>query len=378
MDDFSVIDIKKTNYSNIFHLLYNSKKRQIKISKQDIAYKLNLSLPTVTQNIRALISQDLIIEEGKFSSKGGRKAIAYSLNSSAKIALGVEISKQEVKIVSLDLLGNVTLQETKRLAFQYSDTYFECLADFIKSYIHNRNLDKSRILGIGLGIQGLISHDGRTVLYGKILNCTGLDIKAIAKYLDFPCRFVHDAECVATAEQWVEPEIKEAIILSVGEHLGGALIMNGQPYNGANGRSGTIEHTILNPSGPECYCGKKGCVEVYCSLNALALQYGSTMEEFINCLRNGDKRANQIWYAFMDSLAMAINNFHMFLDNQVIIGGDILNFITKEDLLHINQLVKDKSAFPDENKFISLGKLTNDAVAIGAALPLIKEYIDTL
>jgi len=76
---------------------------------------------------------------------------------------------------------------------------------------------------------------------------------------------------------------------------------------------------------------EKGCAEVYCSLNALAFH------------RRG-----------------------------------ILHFITKQDLMHINQLVKEKSAFPDENKFISLGKLTGDAIAIGAAIPLIKEFIGSL
>lgn len=378
MESFTVIDVKKTNFSNIFQLLYTSEKEENKLSRQDIAYKLNLSLPTVTQNLNKMLSQNLIIDEDKFSSKGGRKAVAYSLNTNVKYAIGVEMVKQSITIVSVDLMGNVIGREQIGLPFQNTAEYYKNLAHLIEKFILAEGYKKELILGVGVGVQGLISSDGTTVLYGEILNYTGLNIQEISTHLDYPCRFVHDAACVAVAEQWLQPDLKDAIVLSIGEHLGGALIMNGKLYSGASERSGAIEHTIINPTGPNCYCGKRGCVEVYCSLNALVRDFNGSIEAFMAKLHHGDKEVKERWNVYINYLAMAINNFHMVLGNQVIIGGKILNYLTEKDLERINELVKEKSAFPNENNNIFLGNLSKDAVAIGAAIPFFDSFLNKI
>lgn len=379
MNEFPETDIKKTNLSNMFQLIYLSEKeQQMKLSKDDISRKLNLSLPTITRNLRDLLAQNLIIDDTKLSSKGGRKAIAYSLNASAQYAIGIEILKQSVTIISVNLLGDTVRRIKINMLFQNTDAYYFELAEHVKQFIAESMIEPQRILGIGIGIQGLISHDGSTVLYGKIFNCTGLTIEAISQHLNYPCRFFHDADCVATAEQWKQPDLQDAMILSVGEHLGGTLIINGQPYHGVSGRSGTIEHTIINPNGRECYCGKKGCVEAYCSLSALETAFGGELEELIASLQKGDKKAVQLWNSYLDYLALTINNFHMILNTQIIIGGSILNYLTKSHLDQINDLVKAISAFPEEDNNIFLGNLTQDAVAIGAALPFVKEFVNSI
>ena len=379
MNEFPETDIKKTNLSNMFQLIYLSEKEhRIKLSKDDISRKLNLSLPTITRNLRELLARNLIIDDTKLSSKGGRKAIAYSLNASARYAIGVEILKQSVTILSVDLLGDTTGRIKINMLYQNTDAYYIKLAEHMKQFVADSRIEPQRIQGIGIGIQGLISHDGSTVLYGKILNCTGLTIERISQHVDYPCRFFHDADCVAAAEQWKRPDLQDAMILSVGEHLGGALLINGLPYHGINGRSGTIEHTIISPNGRECYCGKKGCVEAYCSLSALEAAFGGEVAELMISMQKGDTKAVQLWNSYLDYLALAINNFHMILNTQIIIGGSILNYLAESHLDRINELVKAHSAFPEEESNIILGSLTKDAVAIGAALSFMKEFVNSI
>lgn len=67
---------------------------------------------------------------------------------------------------------------------------------------------------------------------------------------------------------WSNPDISDALYLSIGRHLGGALILNGEISVGRTGRSGTFEHMTLVPNGKRCYCGQNGCVECYCSIQA--------------------------------------------------------------------------------------------------------------
>ncbi|ALV21869.1 ROK family transcriptional regulator [Carnobacterium antarcticum] len=377
MTTFPMSAIKKNNYSKIFHLIYQMEQLNEKLSKQEIALQTNLSLPTVTQNLKKLLDKTLIIEDGKFSSKGGRKAVAYSLNRFAKIALGIEIFRDSITIVAIDLLGTAFAKEKRTIAYQNDPDYYQRIATITSEFIKKEELNEKNILGMGFGIQGLVSAEGTDIIYGTILQNTGLSIDVISHYFEFPCRFVHDAESVALAEQWKDSSLKDALILSIGEHLGGALIIDGQLYNGANRRSGTIEHTVIDPKGPMCYCGKKGCVEVFCSLHTLTVMSNQQLDSFMSLLRSGDIQAIKQWSTYLNSLAIALNNFHMFLDNKIILGGEILHYFTEEDLVDLRHLVQEKNAFPESENLIFIGKLKNEAVATGAALTFVRPFLDT-
>ena len=83
------------------------------------------------------------------------------------------------------------------------------------------------------------------------------------------------------------PQISDAIYLSLGQHLGGSVIIGGEFQNGLTGKSGTFEHMTLVPDGAECYWGKHGCAECYCSGSFLM---GSSLEpdEFFARKKQGD------------------------------------------------------------------------------------------
>ena len=80
MGNITLTDIKKNNYSLIYNLLYE----QEKLSKQEIANQLHLSLPTVTQNLVALEEAGLIEKGGQFESQVGRRAVAYTVCPSGR------------------------------------------------------------------------------------------------------------------------------------------------------------------------------------------------------------------------------------------------------------------------------------------------------
>ena len=87
MEQFSLTDIKKKNLSDVYHYIYMNPS----CSKQDIATALSVSLPTVSQHLTTLESEQLIEKCGRLSSSVGRRANAYQIISDAKIAIGLEI-----------------------------------------------------------------------------------------------------------------------------------------------------------------------------------------------------------------------------------------------------------------------------------------------
>lgn len=373
MEKFSLTDIRKKNYADIYHLIY----QQQRISKQQIANALQMSLPTVTQHLTALTNDHLIKKDGLIASNIGRKAAAYKIMPTAKIAVGIEILTKRITIVILDLYAHVISRMTQPLLFVQDDDYFSALAQIVRQQLEACQIQPEQILGVGIGIQGLVSEDGTEMLYGKILDCTGLRTERFEAHLTYPCRFIHDSECAAALELWNNPDLTDALYLSLGSHLGGAVISDGQIKTGRTGRTGTFEHMTLVEGGKTCYCGKQGCMECYCSASAL-LEKEETLEQFFDAIQQNSSTHVARWTEYLHWLAMALNNLHMVLDSTIILGGHIAPFLTVDDLDRLFTLIQNRTAFPENENFLRLGVQEKDVVAIGAAISFIQEYLSSI
>lgn len=379
MEKFSLTDIRKMNYSDVYHYIYKNDRT----STQAIANALKMSLPTVGQHLNALTESGLIEKCGQIQSQIGRKATAYSIIPQAKISIGVEILSERILIAAVDLYGEQIGQMKLSITFENQPEYFKKVSQCILDFIQSLSIDTDRVLGIGFGLQGLISQDGAEIIYGKILNCTGLKIDAFQQYLPIPCQFIHDSKCAALTDLWYAPDITDAIYLSIGHHLGGALIIDGNISSGRTGRSGTFEHMTLVQNGRPCYCGQKGCMECYCSVDAL-LNEDEELEEFFQKKEAGEPDTLKRWDAFLGYLAMAINNLHMVVDCSIILGGHLAPYLTSEDISHLHKLVQENTAFPEDEPFILPGhyKTQNNhkthVIALGAALPYIREFLNEI
>lgn len=373
MEKISMNDIRKKNYSDVYRLIYQEQR----ISKSKIASSLEMSLPTVTQHLSTLEAEQLIEKQGQIASGIGRKAAAYIIKPEVRVSVGVEILPKHITAVVLNLYGEVIGKKEARLPFSEKDEYFASLCDMIYELLQDSNVSSDAVLGVGIGMQGLVSEDGQRILYGKILDCTGLTIHPLSERLSCPVRFIHDAECAAALELWRNPELTDVIYLSLGVHLGGAIIMHGQIQRGRTGRTGTVEHMTLIEGGLPCYCGKLGCMECYCSVNAM-LQEGENLSDFFIQLRQGASRQVRRWTNYLDYLAMALNNLHMVIDCSIVLGGHIAPYLIKQDIDVLFSKLQDRTAFPEEENFIRIGAQENNTVASGAAIPFIRTFLDTI
>ena len=370
MEKLSMNDIRKKNYSDVYRLIYQEQR----ISKSRIASALEMSLPTVTQHLSSMEAEGLIEKQGQLASGIGRKAAAYRIRPAARAAVGVEVLPQRASAVVIDLYGTVIAKKERPLAFSQEGAYFKSLAGLIREALSDTGVPDGAILGAGIGMQGLVTENGREMLYGKILDCTGLTVEPLEEQLPFPIRFVHDAECAAELERWRHPELTDAVYLSLGEHLGGAMISDGKIQRGRTGRTGTFEHMTFVEGGRLCYCGKYGCVERYCSADAL-LQNGETLTEFFSLLRKGDEQKLERWSEYLSWLAMALNNIHMVMDSVIVLGGHVAPYLMQDDLDRLFGVIQERTAFPESKNFLRLGVQEDDIIATGAAIPFVCSFL---
>lgn len=373
MSSMTTSDVRKKNKENILQYIYNQKCTH----QQLICESLHLSRPTVIPILREWEETGIIVKNGFYESTGGRKANAIAFVADSKISLGVELLVDSYEITALNLYGETLYSARYIMPFQNSDKYYHSICNDILAFIKNNAFQNKKILGIGIVLQGLISSDGTCVTYGKILNCTGLCINSFIEYLPYPCKFFHDAEAAAQDELWQTPQLLNAIYMNIRSHVSGAIIVNREFLKGTELKSGVFEHMALVPGGRPCYCGREGCMETYCSTQAL-LDTAGSLNSFFTKLRNNDTTCKECWIDYLHYLASAINNLHMFIDYPVIIGGTLAPYLQKSDIQLLHKLVYEKTAFPTEKEFIRPSRCSDSPMSRGAALPYIKKYLSSI
>ncbi len=366
------INLKKMNKSKVFQYIYKTRTT----AKLQIVQDLQMGLSTVSQNLNLLEEEGLIERNGFFDSTGGRKAHAIQIVPEHKISIGIGILKDMFHITAIDLYGNVLYTETFPLSYAGECSYYKQVTDKITEFISDKAFSEQQILGVSFATQGITSTDQTTVTYGAIMNNTGMNLNDFSQHLPYPCHLEHDSKSAAYLEQWNHPELDSAIVFLLNRNLGGAIITNHTIHQGIGMHSGTIEHLCLHPDGPLCYCGNRGCLETYCSANALEQSCGMPIKEFFPALR--DKKSpqiTQIWEDYLNHLAFAIRNLNLVIDAPIIISGYLAPYFTEEDLQYLQQRINTTALFPIQKKQLLIGGHGQYTPAIGAALFYIDEYL---
>ena len=292
---------------------------------------------------KVLIKNDEVVikKEDINESTGGRKPLAISIKEQSRIAIGVSILKEGITFVALDLYAQLIRKQTVALVYDNSESYFKQYGQALNEFIDCLQIKKENFLGITIAIQGIVSQDGKKVIYGPILNNQGLTLEKFEKSSDLPVKMIHDSHAAGLAELNFSEDNNDAIYLSLNHNLGSAVFMAGKVFQG-NNYSSTFEHMTLVENGRQCYCGKKGCFEAYCNEDALLKNHTNmTLEEFYKQLRQKDQTAMQSWNDYFHYLALAIHNLTMVLDAPVIIGGKIASLFENEDLCPAGKLEKE-------------------------------------
>lgn len=369
------ISVKKINRSKVYQYIYRKKIT----SKLQIVQDLQMGLSTVSQNLNLLEQDGLIEKNGYFESTGGRKANAIQIVSDFRISIGIGILKNMFHITAVDLYGNTLYTNT--IPFPYSNTpdYYKQVTDKIKEFIATNQYDEEKILGVSIATQGITSPDHSTVLYGNIMNNTGMILEDFSRYLPYPCYLEHDSKSAAFLELWKHPELDSAVVFLLNRNLGGAIITNHQIHQGSSMHSGTIEHICINPDGPLCYCGNRGCLETYCSANALEQAAGMNIKDFFSLLREKKSpQLTQIWKDYLRHLAFAMKNLNLIIDAPIIISGYLAPYFLEDDIAYLTKHINVSSPFALNKEHIFVGTNGQYTPAIGAALFYVNQFIHAI
>lgn len=121
MEKIKIAALKEINRHNIFKLIYQKRK----IAKYDIAAKLRLSMPPVTQCLKELEQLQLIKKKEYFESSDRRKPQIISCVRKSRISIGVEVFKNQIRIVAIDIYGTIFKENKSRLIYENTSAYYQ-------------------------------------------------------------------------------------------------------------------------------------------------------------------------------------------------------------------------------------------------------------
>ena len=363
------LDLKKENRNKV----YNKIREAQSISSSALTYELQLSRPTIKQNLDELMADGHIHENGSFSHTGGRRAKAYSIVEKSKIAIGIDLTLNHLTIIAVDLFGSIIYEKRMNYTFSRTDDYLKLLGAAVEEAVKNQQLMADAILGVGIALPGLVTENRDCIFYGKILNFTGMTVNEFGKYIPYKCYLFNDADAAGYAEKSINTKLKDAFYVSLGNNIGGAFWLSDKVYRGEVSTAGEVGHMTIIPSGRLCYCGKRGCFETYCNARILADNCDGNLALFFERLKEDYENYNAIWNEYLYHLSIAVNNVRMLFGYKVILGGYVGAYLD-DSFDQLKEIATSRNPFEDTADYLEVAKVKREALALGSALPFIHDF----
>ena len=374
--DAGLTDRRRQTRSNIYRYIYDAKGFR---SRQSLARELNLSLPTVYQNLSQLMEAGLVQDSGEQQSTGGRKASGLSIVPDARIAVGVSVTEHRLRLAAADLLLNeLAYQEVDNEPIARFADMGGLLSRVLEEFLDRFSIDRERLLGVGIALPAVMSPDSRYITAAPTLRLKDTSLEGLTERIPYPTYVENDATSGGHAELFVRGSIQNMAYLSLENGIGGAILFAGAPYVGDNRRSGEFGHMCVEPGGLRCTCGRQGCLEAYCSPRRIRTTFGIPLEEFFPKLEGRDGQCAEyeaLWDNMLRHLAIGICNIRMTLDCDVVLGGFLSEFLAPY-LSRLKEYVAGINPFEAETDYLHLSTLRRHTVPLGVALHFIVDFLE--
>ncbi len=321
------------------------------VSRARLAQLTGLNKSTVSSLVEELIEAGLITEVGtRHSGSAGRPAIMLQPNPRAGGIIGSEIGVDFLSVIITDFSRQIVWRHFERLGRDRRvEPVLQRFIEIVRSGIAETRSQVERIFGLAVGVPGLVDIASGTLLFAPNLRWSDVPLRRMLE-AEFPFPvFVHnEANLAAVGESYfgAARDAGSVVLVSAGVGLGGGIVLGGQLVTGAGGFAGEIGHMTIEPDGPLCNCGNRGCWETLVSQEALfrrvrdAIDGGRpsllheltsgdlsllTVPLVVEAAKRGDEVALQALEETARFLGIGIANLVNALNPEVVVFGGVLS-----------------------------------------------------
>jgi predicted NBD/HSP70 family sugar kinase len=354
------------------------------VSRVEIAHKTGLTAQTVSNIVRRLLADGLIVE----GSNGGRR-VPLHVNPEAHFAIGVQIDVDETSLVVLDLGGTVVHTRRATGRAEGPSKVVQRVAESVGALLDDAGVGREKVLGIGVACPGPLDHRTGVVFHPPNLPGWGRVplADALSDGTGYPVIVDNDATAAAIGERWSGGArgVHNFAFIYVGVGIGGGLFLEDHVFRGATTNAGEFGHITLDPDGPPCSCGSRGCVEAYCApkrivaavesritageSSALAGRTGLHFADVCRAAGDGDGLALDEVRRAAWRLGCGVVSLVNMLDVELIVlGGRSMRSVGDIFRGEVHRAVAERAMASDLRAMrVELSRVGEDAAAVGAA-----------
>jgi predicted NBD/HSP70 family sugar kinase len=388
-------DLRRHNHALVLELI----RTRGPVSRATLARVGRLGMPAVAGIVDKLMKEGLVKEVGPGPSTGGRRPILLDLVPEAHCAVGLSVGTRTLTAVATDL--NATVMKRLRVSSKMArgpEALMDQVRETLREVLRGCPNERAEVLGIGMALPA-------PVLESETLAETAFSPPSypgwgelrigelVEEEFGLPVLLDNDANAAALGEHLygAGQGVQNMFYLIVHRGVGGAAIMDGRLYRGSRGGAGELGHTLIDLEGPQCGCGRYGCLEAFAGRAAIARRASRAMklaggrdmngrnpdevtaEDVIEAGLGDDELAKRILDETGKYLGIGISNaINLFDPEMVVVGGSTM----KAGSLVLDPAIEFmwRRALPGmaERVRVVVGKLGEDAGAVGAAALVLK------
>lgn len=301
--------MKSVNQQKVLRLIYT----EGPISRVELAEKTGLTQQTITNIVKRLIDDDILMETSPVSSNGGRKPIPLVVKSKQLYAVGIEIAVKYIRGSLLDFENNLLMEVTEEVPV-YKDEYHPLeYIDKVISRLLQAVPEPSKLQGIGCSIQALVDSERGVIIYSPGLRWRNFPLgEKLSRKYDVPIYLENDVNLLALVENLKGSlaQSQHNVTVKFDYGIGGAIVTNKQLNAGAGFTAGEFGHykAFRGERALRCHCGTSGCLTTLASISGLARNAGYELEQFHQMLLDQDSEAEALFGTITDAIVEALGN----------------------------------------------------------------------
>jgi predicted NBD/HSP70 family sugar kinase len=379
-------DVRATNLAVVLGYI----RSHAPCSRADIAASTGLNKATVSSLVGELIGRRLLRETGQTERRIGRPATMIVLDGSPYAAIGLSVGSDELHLLAVDLSGQQLLSWHRAVRGGTPSGVLAAIAAQVKRAQARVHDEGRTVLGVTVGLPGLVDGSGAVRLAPNL----GWRDVAVRDTLrrslgdpGYPVVVENDANLAVLAERRYGPYagVQNLVYLTGGPGITAGIIAGGQLIRGGLGYAGEIGHVPLDPAGPECACGRRGCLEACASVGALLRRLGRSpgddmAPEVDDVIRRARTQEPAVLAALRDvgrHLGHAASLLANILNPEVVILGGYYVPLAPWLLPAAHEELADHAVAPDTGGLrLVASALGTDAAAAGAAAHVL-DSVDT-
>lgn len=308
------------------------------LTRADLARRIGVSRTAITNTVTPMVEAGIIVEKdqggspSRTRSRSGGPGVPLSLDPSAAGAVGVDFAHESVRVVVADIAHNVLAEDERRLPLDHdAHEALNVAAAMVRGALDEAVLDRSRVLGVGVGVPGPVDQTRGIPTPSSISHSwVGLEVqRELGSRLGLPVLLDNNVNLAALAEAvWgAAKAFDHAIFVKISTGVGAGIILDRRLWRGAAGMAGEIGHMTVDEGGPMCRCGNRGCLEAYvgvpAQLDLLVPVFGSGLseEKLVELALAGDPRCRRMLTDVGRTLGGVLASFCNAINPQVVVLG---------------------------------------------------------